>query len=175
VISGRAPDVPAPAAPWIASATPPFAAINTAPGLARGYVRATLSEWGLGEFVDDARVIASELVTNAVRASAPVLASGYMPVIRVCLVTDGDVLTIECWDQAPEFPVLSQADGLAESGRGLGIIDAITSGCWGCQPAIGQVGKCVWAKIPLTGRSTRRLPASPARPSLPSYPRKAAP
>jgi anti-sigma regulatory factor (Ser/Thr protein kinase) len=159
VISGRAPDAPAPAAPWAASATPPFAAINTAPGLVRSYVRATLSEWGLGEFADDAEMIASELVANAVHASAPVLASGRMPVIRVCLVTDGDALTIECWDQAPEFPVLRQADGLAESGRGLGIIDAVTNGCWGCQPAIGQDGKCVWAKISLRAPSARRLPA----------------
>jgi anti-sigma regulatory factor (Ser/Thr protein kinase) len=91
------------------SATPPFAAIKTAPGLARGHVRATLAEWGLGEYADDAQRIASELVANAVNASAPVLAGGRMLVIRVCLLTDGDVLTIECWDQAPGFPVLRTA------------------------------------------------------------------
>ena len=160
MVIGRGSNAPASAAPWASSATPPFAAIQTAPGLARGYVQATLAEWGLGEFADDAEVIASELVTNAVQASSPVLADDHMPVIRVCLVTDGDALTIECWDQAPELPERREADEFAETGRGLGIVDAITSGCWGCQPAIGQDGKCVWAKIPLRGPSARGLPAT---------------
>ena len=139
------------------SATPPFAAIKTAPGLARGHVGVVLAEWGLGEYAGDAQLIASELVANAVNASAPVQASGRMLVIRVCLVTDGDVLTIECWDQAPGFPVLREANALAETGRGLAIIDAITDGCWGCQPAIGQDGKCVWGKIALLNPPFRPL------------------
>lgn len=139
------------------SATPPFAAIKTAPGLARGHVRATLTEWGLGEYAADTEGIASELVTNAVNASAPVLARGRMLVIRICLITDGDGLTIECWDQAPGFPVLREPNALAETGRGLAIIDAVTDGCWGCQPAIAQDGKCVWGTIPLHNASARRL------------------
>jgi anti-sigma regulatory factor (Ser/Thr protein kinase) len=141
------------------SATSPFAAIKTAPGLARGHVRVTLAEWGLGGYSDDAQRIASELVANAVNASAPVLASGRMLIIRLCLLTDGDVLTIECWDQAPGFPTLREADALAETGRGLAIIDAITDGCWGCQPAIGQDGKCVWGNIALRNAPFRPLPA----------------
>jgi hypothetical protein len=39
--------------------------------------------------------------------------------------------------------------GIAETGRGLAIVDSLTRGAWGCQPAIGQVGKCVWAEIPV--------------------------
>jgi anti-sigma regulatory factor (Ser/Thr protein kinase) len=143
--------------PWASSATPPFAALSTAPGLARGHVRAALAGWGLGTFVDDAQEIASELVANAVNASASTLASGRVLVIRVCLVVDADVLTIECWDQAPGFPVLRQSDEFAETGRGLAIIDALTSGRWGCHPAIGQVGKCVWAEIPLRAASAAWL------------------
>jgi hypothetical protein len=63
------------------SATPPFAALPTAPGLARGHVRATLAEWGLGEFADTAELIASEMTANAVNASAPVQssASAWLP------------------------------------------------------------------------------------------------
>jgi len=139
------------------SATPPFAAIKTSPGLARGHVRAALAGWGLGGFADDAGIIASELTANAVNASAPVLAAGRMLVIRVCLVSDGDVLTVECWDQAPGVPVMRHANGDAETGRGLAIIDAITGGCWGCQPAIGQDGKCVYAEIPLRAAPAMRL------------------
>jgi anti-sigma regulatory factor (Ser/Thr protein kinase) len=48
--------------------------------------------------------------------------------IRVCLLTDGDVLAIEVWDQAPGVPVLRDASGLTETGRGLAIIDALTGG-----------------------------------------------
>lgn len=156
VTAGRNAGVPV-SAPWTAlSATPPLAAITSASGLARGHVRATLAEWGLGGFSDDTQKIASELVTNAINASAPVLASGRMMVIRLCLLTDGDVLTVECWDQAPGIPVPRQVDALAETGRGLAIIDALTGGCWGCQPANGQDGKCVWAEIPLRGMPAER-------------------
>jgi anti-sigma regulatory factor (Ser/Thr protein kinase) len=130
------------------SATPPFAALPTAPGLARGHTRATLAEWGLGELADTAELIASEMTANAVNASVPVQAADPVLVIRLCLVTDGDALTIECWDQAPGVPLLREAPGFAEAGRGLAIIDTLTGGAWGFRPAIGQAGKCVWAKIP---------------------------
>ena len=129
------------------SATPPFAALPTAPGLARGHTRAALAGWGLGELAETAELIASEMTTNAVNASAPVQAVGPVLVIRLCLITNGDALIIECWDQAPGIPVLREAPGFAEAGRGLAIIDALTGGAWGCRPAIGRAGKCVWAKI----------------------------
>lgn len=131
------------------SATPPFAALPTAPGMARGFVQAALAGWRLGESSDIAELITSELVSNAVAASASVLGGIGTLVIRVCLITDGNVLTIEVWDQAPGIPVLLEADRFAESGRGLGIIDALTSGKWGCRQAISQPGKCVWADIRL--------------------------
>jgi anti-sigma regulatory factor (Ser/Thr protein kinase) len=129
------------------SATPPFAALPTAPGLARGHTRAVLAGWGLGEFADTAELIASEMIANAVNASVPVQGVSSVLVIRLCLVTDGNVLIIECWDQAPGVPVLREASGFAETGRGLAIIDTLTGGAWGCRPAIGQAGKCVWAQI----------------------------
>jgi len=100
------------------------------------------------------------MTANAVNASAPVQAAGDLLVIRLCLLTDGAVLAIECWDQAPGVPVLHAASGLSETGRGLAIIDSLTGGAWGCQPAIGQAGKCVWAEIPV-----RDVPASPLRAS----------
>ena len=99
----------APAIRAAVSATPPFAALPTAPGLARGHVRAALAEWGLSEFADTAGLIASEMTANAVNASAPVQATGPVLVIRLCLVAHGHVLTIECWDQAPGIPVLQEA------------------------------------------------------------------
>jgi len=156
LMATRSSAAPAPAIRAAVSSTPPFAALPTAPGLARGHVRAALAEWGLSEFADTAELIASEMTANAVNASAPVQTAGTVLVIRLCLVTQGHVLTVECWDQAPGMPVLQEAPGFAETGRGLAIIDSLTGGAWGCRPAIGQVGKCVWADI-----SLRNQPASP--------------
>jgi Histidine kinase-like ATPase domain len=171
VVPSRAPGEPVSAVPGKSSATPPFAALPTAPGMARGHVRATFAGWGLAVFADSAEAIASELVTNAVEASnrAPVGAGAL--VIRLCLLINGDVLTIECWDQAPGFPALRHADGLAETGRGLAIIDAITGGRWGCRPAIGQDGKCVWAVLPLRDTPARQFPARSAHLFLPTHDR----
>lgn len=135
---------------------PPFAPLPTAPGMVRAYVASTLAAWGFGELTDTAELIASELTSNAVAASGEAPDSTGTPVIRVCLITDRDVVTIEVWDQAPGVPVLRDADWSAETGRGLAIIDNLTGGAWGCQPAIGQRGKCVWAELPI-----RDQPASP--------------
>lgn len=144
------------------SATPPFGALATAPGLARGHVRATLAEWNLRELADTAELIASEMTANAVNASAPVQAAGTVLVIRLCLVISGNMLTIECWDQAPGVPVMRQATGYAETGRGLAVIDSLTGGAWGWQHAIGQAGKCVWAEISVCN-SGRPDDAQPGR------------
>ena len=88
-MAGRGAGVPAPVTRTAMSATPPFAALATAPGLARGHVRATLAEWGLGELADTAEMIASEMTANAVNASAAAQAAGNVLVIRLCLITDG--------------------------------------------------------------------------------------
>lgn len=129
------------------SSVMPFGALPTAPGLARGHVTAVLAGWGLEDISGTAEMVSGELVANAVQAPASVQADGEVLVIRLCLITEGDVLAIEVWDQAPGFPVIREADRFAESGRGLVIIDALTSGRWGCRTAIGRRGKCVWAVI----------------------------
>jgi anti-sigma regulatory factor (Ser/Thr protein kinase) len=110
-------------------------------------VKATLAGWGLASWIDTAVLIASELVSNAVEASVSVPVAVGVLVIRMCLIIDADVLTIECWDQAPGVPVLCFVPELADRGRGLAIIDDLTGGAWGSRPAIGQPGKCVWAQI----------------------------
>lgn len=92
-------------------------------------------------------------------------------VIRVCLITDGEVLTIEVWDQAPGMPVLRNAGPLAESGRGLAIVDDLTSGAWGYRPAVGQRGKCVWAELPLREQAALRYVAAPCLQGVTKLPR----
>lgn len=147
----------------LSSSMPPFAALREAPRMARAYARAVLSEWSLTGLSDPAELILGELVANAVNASQEARAADVL-VVRVCLIASADVMTIECWDQAPGVPVLRAAPALAESGRGLAIVDDLTNGCWGSQPAIGQQGKCVWAELPLLERATASLLAAPCMP-----------
>lgn len=154
--------MPVPAAKGkLSSSMPPFAALRESPRMARAYARAELSRWGLTDFSDTAELILGELVANAVNASAASGEAGIL-VIRVCLTADGDVLTIEVWDQAPGTPCVKDAGADAESGRGLAIVDSLTGGAWGCQPVIGQRGKCVWAELPLREQAAAHYLAAPS-------------
>jgi anti-sigma regulatory factor (Ser/Thr protein kinase) len=150
----------------LSSAIPPLAALPTVPALARVFVRASLHAWHEDSLVQDAELIVSELTGNAVAASAgtdgrPVYVGGRIPVIRVCLLTDGVRLLMEVWDQAPGIPVLREVTGDEESGRGLMLVNAIADK-WGWDPAKGQPGKVVWAEMSLLGDGVGAA-ASPVR------------
>jgi hypothetical protein len=96
---------------WSASSLmPPLAALPTAPSAARAHVRATLATWRMSRLTDVLELVVSELVANGVNASAggdgaPRYMEGRMPLIRLCLLTDGARLVAEVWDQAPGVPV----------------------------------------------------------------------
>ena len=150
----------------LSSAIPPLAALPTVPALARVFVRATLHAWHEDSLVQDAELIVSELTGNAVAASAdadgrPVYIEGRIPVIRVCLLTDGVRLLMEVWDQAPGIPVLREMTGGEESGRGLVLVNAIADK-WGWDPAKELPGKVVWAEMSLLGDGVGAS-ASPVR------------
>jgi anti-sigma regulatory factor (Ser/Thr protein kinase) len=109
-------------------------------GMARNVTKTTLSQWKLSEFYEDAAVVVSELVTNALRygrsCSAP-------ESLRLVLVRYQRQLICMVTDPADEAPQMQEPDYIAESGRGLHIIDAI-SRTWGWTPLLGG-GKAVWA------------------------------
>jgi hypothetical protein len=138
---------------WPASSVmPPLAALPTAPSAARAHVRATLATWRMSGLADALELVVSELVANGVSASAdgdgaPRYLAGRMPVIRLCLLTDGARLVAEVWDQAPGVPVRLSAGRDDESGRGLDLVDMITGSRWGWHPARSGPGKCVWAEF----------------------------
>lgn len=86
---------------------------------ARDLVAFAWAHWELG---DDyaARVVVSELVTNAVRVSA----EGQHVVVRTFL-RDGGTPVIECWDESPESVVMRSTSLTDSNGRGLFIIDQL--------------------------------------------------
>lgn len=108
---------------------------------ARDFTTSTLREWQLDELVYEAVLIASELVTNAIRhglseGDAGVELAWRRQAARViCMVTD----------RSPLPPVLGRADQDAESGRGLQVVQAVAA-AWGWM-MLSATSKAVWATL----------------------------
>jgi anti-sigma regulatory factor (Ser/Thr protein kinase) len=130
-----------------------LAALLTAVGCARLLVRYDLAVWGISrEHADIAELLVSELAANAVKATGisypnPVYRDVYddikLIVVRLRLVERK--LVIEVWDSSQEPPVLKAQDLDAESGRGLLIVQSLSSR-WGYYHA-SQGGKVVWCEL----------------------------
>jgi anti-sigma regulatory factor (Ser/Thr protein kinase) len=124
-----------------------------APGLARTLLRteldAQLSEHARREIVDDAVVVISELVTNAVEAATE---NGVLAVH----IHHGE-LTIKVTDRAEGWPTPQRQDVNARRGRGLMIVDSITAS-WGV--TVSGAGKTVWATLALPEGATALLDCS---------------
>jgi anti-sigma regulatory factor (Ser/Thr protein kinase) len=83
---------------------------------------AKLRHWGLTSLVEDAQLVISELVTNALRYGSHEIA------FRFLLTTD--VLVIEVEDGSPGRPRVREASPDDENGRGLLLVVAIADD-WG--------------------------------------------
>lgn len=124
---------------------------------ARRLLSQTLRDWGLAELSETALLLASELVSNAVKAAACPAASdgaGQRQLIGLTMRCTGTCLLLEVWDANPAQPVLQEPDPTAESGRGLFLVEALSSR-WGLQAADG--GKVVWCEIGLPASVLHRL------------------
>lgn len=115
--------------------------VPQAPRLARETITAALEFWGSDEQrVDAGKVVATELVSNAVEASA----EDQEITLRTFLGDDG-LPVVEVWDDIDETPVLRQPGEDDESGRGLPLVEAL-SARWGTNHVVGG-GKVVWAVL----------------------------
>ncbi len=134
-----------------------LSALPSAVPWARRVLRHMLREWQLEGMSDPALLLVSELVTNAVQASANQAGryEGSRPVIGLTLRRTGTVLMAEVWDTSPALPVLQEADLTGEGGRGLMLVDFLAE-AWGHRAARG--GKVVWCTV-----------AIPDAPGLPAY------
>ncbi|WP_280719251.1 ATP-binding protein [Kitasatospora sp. MAP5-34] len=136
---------------------------------AREFARSTLQDWGLGALFDDVALVASELVTNALRhaldpgrENQAAIEPSHFPVqpgprqaeqrqqltghtlpIRISLVHRAPQVVCAVSDPSSSGPVAREADFVAESGRGLHLVDSF-SRSWGWHPLAGA-GKVVWA------------------------------
>ncbi|MGW5662690.1 SpoIIE family protein phosphatase [Streptomyces sp. NPDC003758] len=143
-----------------ARAAASFEPVGRSVASARSFVRDTLQGWGFADIVDDAVVLTSELVTNAVvhaGTAADVL----------CLRSD-DGVRIEVADRYPEreIPLQSTAVDMGspdrEGGRGLQLCAAL-AGRWGVEYT--PTHKQVWFQLDLPERPVGTRAAGPALPA----------
>ena len=114
---------------------------------AREFTRSTLTGWQMAGLLDDAGVVVSELLSNALRYGVPGpvgRAPSPHPVWLGLLRRRGAVLCAVS-DPGGDVPVVRTPDYFAESGRGLHVIDMLSES-WGWTPP-DQAGKAVWAVV----------------------------
>jgi anti-sigma regulatory factor (Ser/Thr protein kinase) len=121
----------------------------TAPGAARDFTRQILGSWGLLVLAEDAAVIVSELVTNALRHGVrDTNGPGHDRVELILLRRPGQMLCAVT-DPGAEPPVLAAPDLSAEAGRGLHVIEALAA-AWGWT-RLDASNKAVWAALSVSG------------------------
>src|SRR3954453_285613 len=87
--------------------------------------------------VEDAELVVTELVTNALLHGAPPVLLRISPI--------GSGVRIEVQDSGREMPIRMRESTDAMTGRGLSLVSRVTSG-WGVERK-GDGGKVVWAEI----------------------------
>ncbi|WP_106402447.1 ATP-binding SpoIIE family protein phosphatase [Actinocorallia populi] len=105
------------------------------PARVRRLIRVTLASWGLSDHSEHAELLATELVTNAVRYAT-------RPIELRLLHTDG--LLVEVSDDEHGLPVLRHADADDEGGRGIQLVSRLAHQ-WGATRT--ATGKIVWFRL----------------------------
>jgi anti-sigma regulatory factor (Ser/Thr protein kinase) len=108
----------------------------TAPAIARGFVSSTLTSWAVQEHFADVPLLASELVTNAVRH-----ANGD---VALSLQLDHDRMRVSVSDSSDELPVMGDLTSALDGGWGLHIVDRLAAS-WGLEA--DSDGKTVWCEV----------------------------
>ncbi|MFC4898279.1 ATP-binding protein [Streptosporangium amethystogenes subsp. fukuiense] len=117
-------------------------------GKARAMVRETLTAWALHHLVDDAVLVAGELLANAIVHGEPV--------VRLSLWANADKFQIQVTDKGPGRPCHLALDAESLHGRGLTIVKALAHDI-GVTPHPDHPGKTVWARWRLPSHDSRRV------------------
>jgi CheY-like chemotaxis protein len=121
---------------------------------ARRFVGVRCEDWGCGDLVDDAELVASELVTNALLHGAGRC--------ELRLALSDAALRLQVVDEGDGMPDPQNAGQGDEHGRGLLLVSALCA-AWGVEALPGG-GKVVWAELlrPLPGPGADDPPGQPA-------------
>ena len=158
----RAEDEPARPAQWPLQSRLELGALPGAVPCARLHARLVITEWGQASLGESVELIASELMTNALRACTDTVAGrpaygadGRQQPLGLRLASDRRQVLVEVWDGVTAPPVPGQVSQDGEAGRGLLMVEAVSSR-WGYYyPARQPPGtapderatKVVWALI----------------------------
>ncbi|MGH2789116.1 MAG: ATP-binding protein [Actinomycetota bacterium] len=104
--------------------------------LARRFVRSVLIEWGHGDLIELAELLANELVTNSVLHTESE--------VELSVSLEGERLRVEVHDDNPQAPMRRDYSLSAATGRGLVLVEKLSSD-WGTEPA--NAGKVVWFEL----------------------------
>ena len=127
--------------PWPRHSYLELGALPTAVPCARLHVRHLLWEWGLNGLAADTELLVSELVTNAVKATA----ERQQAAVLLRLSSDSPRVLIEVWDADPQPPVPKELghdgtpDPQEEGGRGLFLV-TVLSARWNWYPTQEPAG-----------------------------------
>lgn len=111
---------------------------------ARLHARQMLWEWRLTGLSDSAELLISELVTNAVQISC---ADGQTTPVRVWMMANRTRMLILVWDSSPLPPVRKSTSQDDENGRGLLLVETLsTRWGWYFLPQDNS-GKVVWCEL----------------------------
>ncbi|MBO0807907.1 MAG: ATP-binding protein [Actinobacteria bacterium] len=121
-----------------------FTELSAWPGAvpqARAHAGELLCRWGLAGLRDDAELVVSELVTNAVAATR---GTGDVSPVRLWLLSDRARLLILVWDPCRHSPARIDPAEDEECGRGLLLVESVSTE-WDWFATLHPAGKAVWA------------------------------
>ena len=128
--------------PWPLRSHLELGALPGAVPCARLHARNLLWEWGLNGLAADAELLVSELVTNAVNATA----GQQQAAIRLRLSSDSASVLVEVWDADPQPPAPKDLTEDEEGGRGLFLVAALSTR-WSWFLTQEPAGKVVWCEL----------------------------
>ncbi|MGW3556416.1 ATP-binding protein [Streptomyces sp. NPDC000963] len=144
-----------------------LAATPNAVAWARRHTVDILQRWRFpDEGIEVARLLVSELATNAIQHARPAVSSattsaesaGPGTIVLRLWPTDSGVL-ISVSDHDPRPPTPRAGDSSATGGRGLVLTEAMANR-WGYYPTQLHPGKIVWAEVPTRPRATLSEPGA---------------
>jgi anti-sigma regulatory factor (Ser/Thr protein kinase) len=119
-------------------------ALPSAVPCARLHTRQLAWEWQLTGLSQDAELMVSEIMTNAIQITQ---ADRQTAPVRLWLLADRTQMLILVWDASPLPPVPVSTSDDTENGRGLLLVDTLSTR-WG--HFLHHTGKVVWALLDTT-------------------------
>jgi anti-sigma regulatory factor (Ser/Thr protein kinase) len=118
-----------------------LSAVDSAAATARRLVDRAVAQWGVPALRDTARLVVTELVSNAVRHGTATASAA----VEVTLARQADAVFVSVRDRSRRLPRPGgPVPATVEGGRGL-LVVGIMSRAWGSTPTAD--GKVVWASL----------------------------